>query len=197
MRFVIDIDSTLADLVTPWVAAYRELHPDDDLTADGIWHYDTTKCVKYPLDIFKPFDAPGFFAYLQPLAGAIEVVADLVDAGHDVIIASAPALSSSSAADKLIWCRAHLPFVQRSNVMIGARKDVIKGDCLIDDNPDLARAYHREWPGALITGIEFPYNRNHRGEFDLLAPSYSDPGAAWATIRSKFVSRGWLKARAA
>lgn len=184
---LVDLDSTVCDLFTPWLTMYREMHPDDPLTPREMLHYDSRRVAKYPEDIYKPFAAAEFFSRLQPYDGAIETVQALQEAGNEVIIATA-ALQPDGARDKLRWVAKWMPFVHSTNVMVGYRKDLLRADAIIDDAPATAEAYRKAWPGAFIAGISFPYNEPARQHYNLLADGWWAPGEAWKTLRQALLA---------
>lgn len=77
------------------------------------------------------FDEPDFFDDQAPYPGAVEMVDELLDAGHDVIIASAMKPELMGVRSRQI--AAFLPRLDPKNIMLGSRKDLLHGDLLLDD----------------------------------------------------------------
>lgn len=88
-----------------------------------------------PEDISKMlmdiFDEPDFFDDQAPYPGAVEMVDELLDAGHEVVISSAmkPGLMGIRSSQ----IAAFLPRLDPKNIMLGSRKDLLRGDLLLDD----------------------------------------------------------------
>lgn len=187
MRILMDLDSTLLDLHTPWLGEYRKMHPDDPVTMESMTDYDATACVKYPEDIYRVFDIPGFYLNLQFLPGAKEALKLLRQGGHDIFIATAPSRNPDTAADKLRWIRKHLPFIKGDHIVLGSAKYLLKADALFDDSPRVADEYRDEWGDKpWVGGIQHPYNEMHASSWDTLAESWQDPAQAWAILLADF-----------
>jgi len=77
------------------------------------------------------FDEPDFFDSQIPYPGAVEMVEELVAAGHEVIIASA--MKSDRMGIRAHQIRTFVPCVDPKNIMLGSRKDLLHVDFLLDD----------------------------------------------------------------
>ena len=77
---------------------------------------------------------PGFFRQLDVMAGAQEAVKKLT-AHYDVYIATAAMDVPTSFHDKYEWLRQHFPFLDPQHFVFCGRKNIVKADYLIDDNP--------------------------------------------------------------
>ncbi len=177
MRILIDMDSTTVDFFGGLWAAYEEKTGVKRTTSD-VRDYDFSK---FPdgKNLVDCFLKPGFFADLMPLPGAVESVRNLVDAGHDVLIVTAPA-TPHSAAEKYHWCAKYLGFISPKNVIMCARKELIHGEVLIDDSPSTARAWASVHIFVHTITIAYPYNDVQ--SYDLRADGYQDPEKAWGSI---------------
>ena len=80
---------------------------------------------------------------------------DLLSWGHEIIIATNHSNNDYIAADKVLWVQRNLPMLS-TNMMIGARKDVLQGDIIIDDNPD----YLINSPCPIKICMDRPWNKN-------------------------------------
>jgi len=73
------------------------------------------------------------FSTFSPMPGAIDAVANLIDMGHDVFIATTPPWNHPDAwGQKRNWIAKHLPQLEKK-MFLTHRKDLLKGDILIDD----------------------------------------------------------------
>lgn len=77
------------------------------------------------------FKEPDFYDGQGLYPGAFEMVEELLDAGHEVVIASAMPPEQMGIRGKQI--RSLLPGIKESNVMLGSRKDLLHVDFLLDD----------------------------------------------------------------
>lgn len=76
---------------------------------------------------------PGFWEELQPLELGMSIVRDAVSLGfHLQVLTKGPAHHPQAWAEKLTWCRRHLPGAQ---VAVVENKVPFHGDALLDDRP--------------------------------------------------------------
>jgi 5'-nucleotidase len=84
---------------------------------------------------FSPDHIQGIFRNAPPIKGAIEAVHKLEESGkYDMFIATAaPWRNPMSAMDKRFWIEEHFGTLFHRKMFITHRKDLLKGDILIDD----------------------------------------------------------------
>lgn len=178
---LIDLDSTVVDLCTPWFAKYNEAH-NDDLSLDRIKSWDTHLYAKAGKEVFKVLREPGFYRHLPFLPGALENLLILKDQDFHLKIVSYS--FPESATDKLLWVQQYLPFIDEKDVFLTHSKHDIKGHFLIDDGPHNIIAYRKHNPRSKIVGISYPYNDTNEVRYaaNLLASGYKDTKLAWDTM---------------
>ena len=102
---------------------------------DGVlcdFHKAAESHPKFGTKGFRP-DLEMDFSKFDPMPGAIDAVAALLDMGHEVFIATTPPWNNPSAwGQKRNWVEKHLPVLKRKMILTH-RKDLLKGDILIDD----------------------------------------------------------------
>ncbi len=181
MRILVDLDSTVADLLTPLLALHNAEN-NDDLTVERITSWNILEHVKVGTApaMEALFARPGLFAKLEPLPGAIEGVQALAAAGHDVYIVSAVE-HAPGFSEKAAWVHQHLPFISKRRLILAHDKHLISADALIDDRPGTAKAMREAQPNALVCGIMYPYNANSDA-FHYLADGWECSERAWAGI---------------
>lgn len=113
----IDMDGVLADFdsaITEWF----ELHPN--LKQKYIANVD---------------HIPGIFRDLKPIKDSMEAIQKLHQSDkYDMFIATtAPWGNPASATDKRYWIEKHFGDLFHKKMLITHRKDMLKGDILIDD----------------------------------------------------------------
>tara|TARA_R110000787_G_scaffold173179_1_gene285849 strand:- start:9 stop:521 length:513 start_codon:yes stop_codon:yes gene_type:complete len=112
---------------------------------------------KYNAKDFRP-DLELDFSTFTPMPGAIDAVAALIDMGHDVYVATTPPWDHpDSWGQKRNWIANHLPQLKKK-MFLTHRKDLLKGDILIDDSctrgqPD----FEGEWMHFGSAGMDWPY----------------------------------------
>ena len=77
---------------------------------------------------------PGFFLNLDVMDNAQEVVRELNE-HYDVYIATAAMDVPTSFQEKYEWLRTYFPFLDPQHFVFCGRKNIVKADYLIDDNP--------------------------------------------------------------
>lgn len=148
-----DLDGIVTDLVSKWLAVYnRDYH--DDLRPEGIrsWNWDQFVKPECGKKIYHYLSRPGFFADLKPLPGAIEILERLSRRLELVVVTASPA---GAMKDKANWVRRNLPFISKHNLVITYRKDLVRGDFMLDDAPR-----NLEHCRATRIMMDYPYNRD-------------------------------------
>jgi 5'-nucleotidase len=156
-RILVDMDSILADILTPWCHYLNEVH-GESMTIDKVvsWnmHENAPKAGLQAYDILK---VEGFFRNLHVIPGAVEGVKSFVDAGHDVFVVTA-AETPTSFKEKAEWFHEHFPFLGKRRLVLMHEKHLLSGDVLIDDGPHNAEAYRAAHPKAYIASLWYPYH---------------------------------------
>lgn len=173
-----DMDSIIADFYWGELEAYRK-DVGHDVPDDVLNSWDA----KFPngKDCFYYFSQPGFFRNLKPIPGAHDVLKRWHDAGHQIVILSAATLTNAPG-EKFEWLSEHYPWINRDNVIFTKRKELVRGDLLIDDHAANAKAYRMKNPDVPIIGITYPYNEKEVMAFDWLVNDYKNLARAWETI---------------
>ncbi len=112
----IDLDNTLVD----FASGIKRLSTDARAEYDG--HYD---------------DAPGIFALMDPLPGALEAYRALAAHFDTYILSTAPWHNASAWQDKVLWVQKHLGLASDTaaykRLILSHHKNLHRGDFLIDD----------------------------------------------------------------
>ena len=80
-----------------------------------------------------PKNAPGVFALMDPIPGAIEAINRLDEKFDVYILSTAPWNNPSAWSDKLNWVKRHLGERFKKRLILSHHKDLLRGDFLIDD----------------------------------------------------------------
>jgi 5'-nucleotidase len=98
----------------------------------------------------------GFWRELAPRAPGFELLGLLRDAGFRVhILTKGPYDAPQVWADKVAWCRAHLPDVP---VIVTDDKARVHGHVLVDDWLPYVEGWQRQWPAGLAIVPAQPWN---------------------------------------
>lgn len=182
-----DMDAILIDLLRPWLAWYNQTH-DDKLTVDDIPGYNLENHVKCTPDQLYEFFTIERYESCPPLPGAAESLEKLHHEGHDIVISTATAGNTAQA--KWTLAKKVAPFLKNSNIMVGSRKELIKGDVFVDDAPKNVVKYRNAWPQAHILTIAYPYNKDIKTLVDLYAEDHNNTTQAWRHMTEYIVELG-------
>jgi 5'(3')-deoxyribonucleotidase len=162
---ILDMDDTIADCVAHWISILNDRY-ECNLEREDItdWKIANTPKMKEiglsESQIFSPMNEVGFFRSLPLKKGAKEGV-DILLQRYKVVIATSlplfrpPGVQLRHAEDKVEWLEEHFPyFVETKNIIISKRKDLIKGDLLIDDAPQFIKMFQ----GNVLI-MDAPWNR--------------------------------------
>ncbi len=81
-----------------------------------------------------PEDAPGVFALMDPMPGAIEALKRLREKYDIYILSTAPWDNPSAWSDKLNWVKLNMDEYYVKRLILTHHKDLLNGSFLIDDN---------------------------------------------------------------
>jgi 5'-nucleotidase len=135
---LVDMDDTVTQFTGRALALLAARHPNLVLPA--------ADATTFPLaDSFEPeqrclvtalFKEPGYFREMEPIAGAVDALRAMVDAGYNVRLCTAPlAASPACCAEKAEWVIRHLGPSWIDRLVLTRDKTLVRGDVLIDDAP--------------------------------------------------------------
>ena len=78
-------------------------------------------------------EIPGIFGLTKPMDGAVDAVHKLSERYDVFILSTAPWKNPSAWSDKVIWVTKYFDDIFHKKMVITHRKDLCKGDYLIDD----------------------------------------------------------------
>lgn len=130
-RIFFDMDNVLVDFHSGLDQVSEEVKAKYADDGTGKPHYD---------------DIPGLFGLMKPMPGAIEAARELEKHYEVYILSTAPWNNPSAWADKVAWVTKYLDDVFHKKLFLSHRKDLCKGDYLIDDRGDHgANVFDGEW----------------------------------------------------
>lgn len=163
MALLLDMDSVAADLLPSWLAEYNEKY-NDHLTPDKIVQWDWVNLTKdecSAADLYKLTEKPGFFRNLPVMPNAIEVTKRLQEAGHTLYFVTAtPYTTPTAGYEKYQWVDEHFPHIGPKNVIMAHKKDMIRGDLLLDDSPRNLNEF-----GKIRVAYDYAYNRGTKTDY--------------------------------
>lgn len=160
MLILIDQDGVLADFEQGvrehWQNKFTK--PLPILPSERKHFYLAHDLPQYRDELYEIYSSKGFFANLPPISGAINALHELLNAGHDVRICTAPISAyQNCVAEKFMWVEKHLGKDWTNRIILTKDKTWVRGDILIDDKPDITGSLTPMWTHWVY---DQPYNRH-------------------------------------
>ena len=155
---LIDMDNVLENLGDVWVDELNKRH-GLHMTHDDITEWDMSKF--YPglkrHEIFAPLHDKELWDRVEPLPNAQVVVRSMIAEGHDVVVVTAA--HPDTVKYKYDWLAKYFPEIKYNDIVFCARKQLVRGDFLIDDAP------HNLFGGTYVPVMfAAPHNRTWKPE---------------------------------
>lgn len=159
MTILVDMDETIELLLPAWIECVNEKY-GTNVTPEEVTQWEVAAA--FPTLTREQVNAipslPGFWSTVKPIPGAAESLKRLIDAGHDVYIVTATQFES--VPEKISgWLFDHFPFLTEKQVIITCRKQLIRGDVLIDDG-----VHNLEGGDYIKILMTAPHNRDYDAE---------------------------------
>ncbi len=133
MTILIDMDDTIEQLLKAWVHRVNEKY-GRDVCVDEVTDWNVAQ--PYPgltrEQVYEVIDEPGFWKTVEPMPGAAEALKYLISQGHDIFIVTATSCCHVHEKMTEVLFR-YFPFLTWEQVIITSRKQMIRGDVLVDD----------------------------------------------------------------
>lgn len=148
---LVDLGDTLADCTPALEAALKQLHRPGAAEL-----HEAAPLPSLDARRRAVLATPGFWRGLAPRAAGFELLGLLREAGFQVhVLTKGPRDAPQVWADKVAWCRAHLPDVP---VTVTDDKARVHGDVFVDDWLPYVERWQRRWPAGLAVVPAQPWN---------------------------------------
>lgn len=157
---MVDMDDVLCKFTTKVVDVWNTANPARTIKIDdvNIWNIESVIGEGGAEFLNRTMQQTNFYANLDPMEHAVEVMKYLHDEGHDVIIVTAVPKHVPGATDgKLAWIRQHLPFFNLKNFFSAHRKDLVHAHVMFDDGPHNLDAFR-----GVTVAMDWPWNKKSR-----------------------------------
>ncbi len=98
---------------------------------------------------------PGVFSLMDPMPGALEAYTELCELYDVFVLSTAPWENPSAWIDKLLWVKRYLGDLCTKHLILTHRKDLNRGDILVDDRP--YRGHAEDFQGEVLHFGEEPF----------------------------------------
>lgn len=130
---LIDVDGVIAHTMEKTIDLYNK-RGKNKVKLEDLQEYDLHKNSGVDKSIYDIFREKFFFRNLKIDQAAKKIIKKLHDEGYDIIFSTA--VLKEGYTDRHEWLQEHFPYIPDNNYMLGSRKDLLKGDVMIDDSPE-------------------------------------------------------------
>ncbi len=159
MTILVDMDDTIEQLLKALVNRANERF-NRNATMDDVTDWSIV-CAFPGIEKRTILDfmcEPDFWEDVEPVPGAAEGLKHFMDEGHEVYIVTATESEHVEGKMKRVLFR-YFPFLSWDHVIVTGKKQMIRGDVLIDDG--IHNLVGGEYKKILFTA---PYNRDYDAE---------------------------------
>ena len=155
LTVLVDMDDVLEDLSGAWTD-YLNWYYGTSVSKDDIrdWDFSLAFPELTAEQAYGALNASLLWENAKPIDGAQEYLQKLIDDGHRVVIVTASHPKNILMKYINIICR-YFRFLSYKDIIITCRKDLVRGDVLIDDGPHNFEG-NVTYRGLLMTA---PHNR--------------------------------------
>lgn len=158
MVILVDCDDVLTNTCEVWVQACNQIY-GTNFTLNDVKDWDMK--TMYPdipkSELLRPLLTEAFWTQVKPLDGAVKYLHKLIDDGHEVYICTSTDCRNIKWKIEYILKR-YFSFFPIKNIIICNKKQLVKADILIDDNP--SNLINGDYHGLL-------FYANHNLSFDV------------------------------
>ena len=159
MTILIDMDDTIESLLKAWVSGVNRKYGRSVSHEDvGSWDVSTAFPGLTHEQVYAVPLEKGFWKTVEPIPGAAEAIQRFMAAGHEVFIVTATPYESVTEKMSDLLFR-YFPFLSWKQLIITSRKQLIRGDVLIDDG-----VHNLEGGDYIKILMTAPHNRNYDAE---------------------------------
>lgn len=160
---LVDMDGVLANFEKACLLAWQSKYPDlpfipleERVTHDIKVQYNTLG-EGLGAKMREIIHSEGFYASMEPIEGAVEVMKLMLQCKWNVFICTAQARNTRCIAEKAEWINQHLGPEWSERLIATRDKTLVRGDVLIDDKPHIIGLYEPQFVHILY---DQPYNRS-------------------------------------
>lgn len=135
MTILVDMDDVLENLSEAWIGALNEEYGTEvDYREERDWKMEKSFPDLTPAQIYAPLYDEAFWARVKPIPGAAEVLDRLIRDGNEIFVVTTSNYTTLKTKMEDVLFK-YYPFLDWRNVIVATRKQMVRGDVLIDDGP--------------------------------------------------------------
>lgn len=145
MTILVDMDDVLEQLVPGWIRYVNERYGTNAVPQD-VKNWDMS--LAFPTltkeQVYAAVSDDRLWSYVTPMPGAADALQRLKEAGHEIFIVTASHYKTLPVKMETVLFR-YYPFLDWDHVIITSKKQLIRGDVLVDDGPHnlCGGSYHK------------------------------------------------------
>jgi len=159
LTILVDMDDTIENLLEEWVSILNERYSRYVVT-DDIRSWKLTD--SYPglteMQVYGPLHTEELWKNVKPKWDAVFYLKLLKEEGHDIYVTTSSNFNTIKVKATAILER-YFPFISWEHVIVASRKQMIRGDVMVDDGPH--NLIDGEYERILMTA---PHNRDFPAE---------------------------------
>ena len=159
LTILVDMDDTIENLLDSWLHMLNVEH-GYHVTKDDIKSWNIQEA--YPdltqWEVYAPLFRDELWQDVKPKWDAVKYLRRLQDDGHDIYITTSSNFRTIHTKVESI-IRRYFPFISDDQVIVATKKQMIRGDVMVDDAPH--NLVDGEYEKILMTA---PHNRSYNAE---------------------------------
>lgn len=156
LTVLVDMDDTIENLLENWVWMLNKYHHTNVVASDiRSWNISSAFPGVPADEVYAPLSSAELWERVKPLPGAVRNLKRLIDDGHSVYVVTASnPMTIHIKLEKVLF--RYFPFLKPNNVIVASKKQMIRGDVMVDDAP-----HNLEGGKYLHILIDNPHNHDY------------------------------------
>lgn len=158
LTILVDMDDTIENLLVHWIGWLNETH-GTSVDAEEIrsWNIQEAFPSLTTEQVYEPLLRDEFWLRVTPKPDAQDYLQTLADDGHEIYITTSSNYKTIPVKMEQVLFK-YFPWLDWDHVIIASRKQMIRGDVMVDDGP-----HNLEGGRYYKILMDAPHNRDYRG----------------------------------
>ena len=178
LTILVDMDDTIENLLVHWIGWLNETH-GTSVDAEEIrsWNIQEAFPSLTTEQVYEPLLQDEFWLRVTPKPDAQDYLQTLADDGHEIYITTSSNYKTIPVKMEHVLFK-YFPWLDWDHVIIASRKQMIRGDVMVDDGP------HNLEDGMYYKILmDAPHNRDYVPPDNTLFPSHIEEAKNGARFR--------------